>query len=80
MPLSVTNIIRLLVALKSLNNSLPIPSFYDLLAQLVEQYTFNVWVLGSSPRGITRVRRMVIIAQLVRASVCGAEGRGFKSH
>jgi hypothetical protein len=26
---------------------------YDSLAQLVEQYTFNVWVLGSSPRGIT---------------------------
>ena len=25
----------------------------DSLAQLVEQYTFNVWVLGSSPKGIT---------------------------
>ena len=25
----------------------------DLVAQLVEQYTFNVWVLGSSPSGIT---------------------------
>ena len=23
---------------------------------------------------------MVVIAQLVRASVCGAEGRGFESH
>ena len=26
---------------------------HDLVAQLVEQYTFNVWVLGSSPNGIT---------------------------
>ena len=26
---------------------------YDSVAQLVEQYTFNVWVLGSSPSGIT---------------------------
>ena len=25
----------------------------DLVAQLVEQYTFNVWALGSSPNGIT---------------------------
>ncbi len=25
----------------------------DLVAQLVEQYTFNVWVLGSSPSGVT---------------------------
>ena len=29
----------------------------DLVAQLVEQYTFNVWVLGSSPSGITKLRR-----------------------
>ena len=26
----------------------------DLVAQLVEQYTFNVWALGSSPSGITK--------------------------
>ena len=26
---------------------------YDSVAQLVEQYTFNVWALGSSPSGIT---------------------------
>ena len=26
----------------------------DLVAQLVEQYTFNVWALGSSPNGITQ--------------------------
>ena len=25
----------------------------EIVAQLVEQYTFNVWVLGSSPNGIT---------------------------
>jgi hypothetical protein len=25
----------------------------DFVAQLVEQYTFNVWALGSSPSGIT---------------------------
>ena len=28
----------------------------DSVAQLVEQYTFNVWVLGSSPNGITKGR------------------------
>ncbi len=28
--------------------------FNDSLAQLVEQYTFNVWALGSNPRGITK--------------------------
>ncbi len=27
---------------------------FDSVAQLVEQYTFNVWVLGSSPSGITK--------------------------
>ncbi len=26
----------------------------DSVAQLVEQYTFNVWALGSSPSGITK--------------------------
>lgn len=26
----------------------------DLVAQLVEQYTFNVWALGSSPSRITK--------------------------
>ena len=44
---------RLLVALKSLNNSLPIPSFIDPVAQLVEHITFNDRVLGSNPSGIT---------------------------
>ena len=29
----------------------------DSVAQLVEQYTFNVWVLGSSPNGITKKPR-----------------------
>jgi hypothetical protein len=27
----------------------------DSVAQLVEQYTFNVWALGSSPSGITKL-------------------------
>ncbi len=31
-----------------------IPKFDDSVAQLVEQYTFNVWVLGSNPSGITQ--------------------------
>ncbi len=29
----------------------------DLVAQLVEQYTFNVWALGSSPSRITEIIR-----------------------
>jgi hypothetical protein len=33
--------------------ALPITKREDLVAQLVEQYTFNVWALGSSPSGIT---------------------------
>lgn len=32
----------------------------DSVAQLVEQYTFNVWVLGSSPNGITGIRVTVL--------------------
>ena len=35
----------------------------DSVAQLVEQYTFNVWVLGSSPNGITNEMRSL---QVVR--------------
>ena len=31
-------------------------SIGDFVAQLVEQYTFNVWVLGSSPNGITKMK------------------------
>ena len=30
------------------------PEKLDLLAQLVEQRPFKAWVLGSSPRGITK--------------------------
>ncbi|MEN9964860.1 MAG: hypothetical protein RL582_1955 [Bacteroidota bacterium] len=30
----------------------------DLVAQLVEQYTFNVWALGSSPSQITKRNRL----------------------
>ena len=29
----------------------------DSVAQLVEQYTFNVWALGSNPSGITEGAR-----------------------
>ena len=29
----------------------------DSIAQLVEQYTFNVWVLGSSPSRVTKIKR-----------------------
>ena len=39
---------------------------YDSVAQLVEQYTFNVWVLGSSPSGITvKFKKPAIIAGFV---------------
>ena len=34
--------------------ALPITKRDDLVAQLVEQYTFNVWALGSSPSRITK--------------------------
>ena len=37
----------------------------DLVAQLVEQYTFNVWALGSSPSQITVNRiTMLILSEL----------------
>ena len=32
----------------------PIREKHDSVAQPVEQYTFNVWVLGSNPSGITK--------------------------
>ena len=38
--------------------------FYDSVAQLVEQYTFNVWVLGSSPNGITSKNESLANARL----------------
>ena len=41
----------------------------DSVAQLVEQYTFNVWVLGSSPSGITTESRSL--------QVIGFEGFSF---
>lgn len=30
-------------------------AFIDSLAQMAEQYTFNVWALGSNPKGITDI-------------------------
>ena len=60
---------RLLVALKGLNNLLPIPSFIDPIAQLVEHLTFNERVVGSSPTGITACEaNAATIAQLARAA------------
>ena len=35
------------------NDGKPFRLQTDLVAQLVEQYTFNVWVLGSSPSQVT---------------------------
>ncbi len=32
----------------------PLKKENELVAQLVEQYTFNVWVLGSSPSQFTK--------------------------
>ena len=32
---------------------------FDSVAQLVEQYTFNVWALGSSPSGITKAKAKI---------------------
>ena len=42
----------------------------DLVAQLVEQYTFNVWALGSSPSQITnpRLRGFFILVNLCLAA------------
>ena len=51
------------------------------VAQLVEQTTVNRWVAGSSPaRGAIFIEFHGAVAQLVRASACHAEGRGFESH
>jgi hypothetical protein len=39
----------------------------DLVAQLVEQYTFNVWALGSSPSGITEIKNKALRSNIRRA-------------
>ena len=70
---------RLLVALKGLNNLLPIPPFFisDLVAQLVEQRPFKAWVVGSSPTGITACEaNAATIAQLVEQRICNASVAG----
>ena len=36
-----------------LRGSIPQSQLFDFVAQLVEQYTFNVWVQGSNPCGVT---------------------------
>ncbi len=38
---------------KTKDNKSKVLIIVDLVAQLVEQYTFNVWALGSSPSRIT---------------------------
>ena len=45
-----------------------IEKWYDSVAQLVEQYTFNVWALGSSPSGITKSFNIFIEAFLFKIS------------
>ena len=44
----------------------------DLVAQLVEQYTFNVWVLGSNPSQVTNKKSVNIT---VFFCLCGEIGR-----
>ncbi len=40
--------------------------FGELVAQLVEQYTFNVWALGSSPSQFTEIKcRLIEVAFLI---------------
>ena len=40
----------------------------DSVAQLVEQYTFNVWVLGSNPSGITKKKASILDEGTEKAS------------
>ena len=42
------------IAIKNNTAIFALPKGNDSVAQSVEQYTFNVWVLGSSPSGITK--------------------------
>ncbi len=42
--------------------ALPITEWKELVAQLVEQYTFNVWALGSSPSGFTHKSHLFKVA------------------
>jgi hypothetical protein len=44
----------------------PLEKANDSVAQLVEQYTFNVWVLGSSPSGITKKSESEVRARLAQ--------------
>ena len=41
----------------------------DSVAQLVEQYTFNVWVLGSNPSGITRLTQKELATKVFGAGI-----------
>ena len=44
----------------------------DSVAQLVEQYTFNVWVLGSNPSRVTKIE---VHYNFIRICLCGEIGR-----
>ena len=48
------------------------PEDQDSVAQLVEQYTFNVWVLGSSPSGITMNASESIFRGIFISGITGA--------
>ena len=47
--------IRFCISVLNPQSAIQNPKSSDSVAQLVEQYTFNVWVLGSSPSGITEI-------------------------
>jgi hypothetical protein len=46
------------LAPKNLTSIFALPNGNDSVAQLVEQYTFNVWVLGSNPSRITLMKAL----------------------
>ena len=53
----------------------------DPLAQLVEQFPFKEWALGSNPRRVTTFISFIgaAVVQLVRIPACHAGGREFES-
>ena len=52
----------------------------DSVAQLVEQYTFNVWALGSSPSGITKLHDKSWSFFYARSNKQNFPQARFKSH
>ena len=41
----------------------------DSVAQLVEQYTFNVWVLGSNPSRVTSKKKLLDFCNFIACVV-----------